>query len=134
MSNLYEQWDKLKLAEKIYIMKYPHHAFIIKESREIAFEQTKKLFGSNRRNDRSDAFRHCFWSAILARDIGYENARKFTTDHETFPNNPKKEKEMDLHNNTVGLKIGRFSKATNQVLSTMCLSALNQGKLKFINP
>lgn len=134
MADIYKEWGKLKPAERYYVVRYPQHALAIRKSREIAFKETKKMFARNKRNDRSDAFRHCFWSAILARDIGYDGAKKFTTAHEDFPNNPKDEKEMDLHNNSIGLNIGRHSRASNQLLSSMCMAALTQEKLKIINP
>jgi hypothetical protein len=44
---------------------------------------------------------------MLARDLGYQNALQFTNAHESDPRNPPQEKAMDLHNNSVGLSIGR---------------------------
>ena len=105
---VYDQYKHLTLEEQRYIKSHPQHAWSIKESKEIAFEETKKRFGMNGKNDRSDAFRHCFWSAILSRDLGYDAALKFTNAHESDPRNPADEKAMDLHNNAVGLSIGRF--------------------------
>ena len=102
-------------------------------SREKAYKETTRLFGYNGRNDSSDAFRHCYWSAMLSRDIGYQDALRFTTAHESDPSNPANEEAMDLHNKEVGLEIG-LSKGTDAVLSTLCLSALRQDKLKVINP
>lgn len=104
----------------------------IKESRDIAFAETKRLFGVNGRNDKSDAFRHCFWSALLARDLGLKNAETFTTAHESYPNNPDNEKRMDIINNSVGLMIGKHG-GNNQHLSTQCLSALMNGRLVVIS-
>lgn len=134
LNNIYEEWGKLKPAERYYIATHPQHALSIRKSREIAIKETKKIFSQNKRNDSSDAFRHCFWSATLARDIGYYGAKKFTTAHENFLNNPKEEKEMDLYNNNIGLNIGRYSKANNQRLSAMCMATLIQGKLKTLYP
>ncbi|MEC4719695.1 hypothetical protein RY831_11090 [Noviherbaspirillum sp. CPCC 100848] len=101
--SVYDQFKQLTPSEQQYITVYPHHAFAIKNSKEAAFEETKRRFGFNGRNDQSDAFRHCFWSAVLAREIGYAGALRFTTAHESSPLNSKIEKEMDLHNNGVGL-------------------------------
>jgi len=130
-TSVYDQYKNLTLQEQQYIRSHPHHAFSIKESKEIAFSETRKRFGMNGRNDKSDAFRHCFWSAILARDLGYQNALQFTNAHESDPRNPPKEKVMDLHNNSVGLSIGRTGGNNNQ-LSGRCMSALLTGKLKVI--
>lgn len=128
-----DQLFRLTEAERSYLFFHPHHAFAIQSSKETALAETTRRFGRNGRNDRSDAFRHCFWSAVLARDLGYENARKFTTAHESKPGNPIKEKEMDLHNNAQGLKIGRHGGDT-VVLSQKCMSELTAGRLKAISP
>ena len=130
-SSLYDKYDHLTDAEKSYIRTHPHHVTTIMKSRDIAYSETTKRFGHNGRNDKSDAFRHCFWSATLARDIGFKNALEFTNAHESSPLNIAKEKTMDLHNNSVGLRIG-ISMSDNTKLSKMCNDALNAGKLKVI--
>jgi hypothetical protein len=129
--SVYDQWSNLTPAEKVYIGLHPEHALIIKNSKDTAFNETSRRFGHNGHNDRTDAFRHCFWSAILARDIGYMNALWFTTAHESGPGNPPDEKAMDLHNNGVGAKIGRwwFFPDSNATLSDKCNQALEDGKL-----
>ena len=83
--SFYDQFKQLTPQEQNYLKAHPHHAFSIKQSKETAFEETKRRFGFNGRNDKSDAFRHCFWSALLAREIGYTNALQFTTAHESSP-------------------------------------------------
>lgn len=132
MSTLYNQWSKLTTAEKLLIAAHPVDAVYLRGSKDTAFEETAKRFGVNGRNDRSDAFRHCFWSALLARDIGYLDAWAFTTAHESDPGNPAGEKKMDLHNNSVGLKIGSdyyFFSDSDDELSNSCYQALLDGKL-----
>jgi hypothetical protein len=129
MADYYDQYQQLNPQEKSYLFRHPQHASIIKESRRKAYSETTKVIGYNGKNDNSDAFRHCFWSAILSRDIGYYNALMFTNAHESDPSNPKKEKAMDLHNNSVGLQIGRNG-GTDHLLSALCYTALQQGKLK----
>ena len=132
-TSLYDQFNQLTPQEQSYILSHPHHASTIKESKESAFKETAMRFGFNGKNDRSDAFRHCFWSALLARDLGYSNALQFTTAHESSPTNPKDEKEMDLHNNGVGLEIGRNGGST-ALLSQRSMDALTAGKLIVLNP
>jgi hypothetical protein len=138
----YEQWSNLTPAEKMVIaamMSSPLSAPkvpLIKFSKDTAFNETIRRFGRNGRNDRTDAFRHCFWSSVLSRDIGYHWAKLFTDAHETNPDNPPDEKEMDLHNNSVGLKIGfyYFIPDSNTNLSDKCFKALENGELKVLNP
>ncbi|MDH4395530.1 MAG: hypothetical protein QE278_07620 [Limnobacter sp.] len=126
--NLYA---KLTEAEKKFLLRHPLDAAPIALSREKAFAETKRKFGMNGHNDSSDAFRHCFWSAVLARDIGYACALEFTTLHESKLENPILEKEMDLHNNRVGLDIGKGG-GSDSHLSTLCMSALINKRLKVI--
>ncbi|TVO62698.1 DUF6973 domain-containing protein [Denitromonas ohlonensis] len=132
-SSILAQYEQLTPQERNYITSHPHHALTIRQSKETAFEATKARFGFNGRNDKSDAFRHCFWSAILARDIGYANALRFTTAHESSLINPKNEKAMDLHNNSVGLVIGRQG-GSDQILSHRCMEALVSRRLTVLIP
>ncbi|MBK7707905.1 MAG: hypothetical protein IPN69_05260 [Acidobacteria bacterium] len=138
----YEQWERLTPAEKAVIASMASNPLtmakipLIKMSKDTAFAETTSRFGSNGHNDRSDAFRHCFWSAILSRDIGYYWAKSFTTAHESNPGQPPEEKEMDLHNNSVGLNIGfyYFIPDSNTALSDKCFKALQNGELKVLVP
>lgn len=131
LPSVVQQFLQLTSDEKIYIFMYPEHATAIKASKETAYAETRRRFGRNGHNDRSDAFRHCFWSALLSREIGYAAALRFTTAHESSPSNDPSEKVMDLHNNSVGLKIGR-AKGSDQALSHRCMAALNSGQLKVL--
>ena len=113
-------YSDLNEHEKQYVRTHPINAFYIKNNRDSAFRETERLFGLNGHNDRSDAFRHCYWSALLARDIGYHDTVKFTTFHEMRPGNPLTEKQMDLHNNKIGAGIGRNG-GSDAILSRQCL-------------
>ncbi|MFC5548643.1 DUF6973 domain-containing protein [Massilia aerilata] len=61
---------------------------------------------------------------MLSRDIGYAGALRFTTAHESSPTNDPAEKVMEMHNNSIGLKIRR-SKGSD--------FALNSGQLKVLD-
>ncbi|MDK9809273.1 hypothetical protein [Vibrio sp. D406a] len=131
VKHVYQQYNSLKEGEKEYLKLNPHHAIAIKDAKDVAFFETESRFGINGHNDKSDAFRHCFWSSMLARDIGYKNALEFTTAHEDFPENPENEKVMDLHNNKVGIRLG-LSMASNDKLAHYCYTSLLAGRLKVI--
>lgn len=137
---VYDSFNELTPAEKAVIaalaVKNPAGVLAIKNSKTTAFNETTRRFGYNGHNDKSDAFRHCFWSAILSRDIGFYWAKAFTSAHETKPGQPTDEKAMDLHNNSVGLDIGffYFIPDSNVALSEMCYKALLDGKLTVLNP
>lgn len=123
---------KLTESERIHLLLFPEQAPIIKRAAERAMNETRQRFHGNGHNTRSDAFRHCYWSALLARDIGFGSALRYTNAHETFADNPPNEKSMDLHNNAVGLGIGRLGGA-DDVLVGRCLVALRAGRLKIIS-
>jgi hypothetical protein len=137
---VYEQWSNLTPAEKAVIAAMtatdPIKVVFIKLSKDKAFDETSRRFGHNGHNDRSDAFRHCFWSATLARDVGSFWAKLFTDAHETNPGQPADEKAMDLHNNGVGIGIGKyfFIPDSDSSLSDQCYQALQDGKLTVISP
>lgn len=101
-----ELFQKLTASEKIHLALFPEQVAVIKRSAQCALLESELRFPASRRNTPGDAFRHCFWSALLARDIGYAGALRYTNAHEAFPDNPPAEKAMDLHNNAVGLSIG----------------------------
>jgi hypothetical protein len=83
-------------------------------------------------NGAGDAFRHCYWSALMTRDMGFLNTKAYTDAHEDYEGNPPDEKAMDTHNNLQGMVIGiRGGRgASDRQLADACSQALNQGKLK----
>jgi hypothetical protein len=117
--------------------------------------------GSMLHNDKADAFRHCFWSAMMAKDAALSpadvpltvglpqapvpvSASTFTDfayeigyNHEYFNDlagQPPIEYAMDMSNNNVGLGIGKRlgRNATIAQVSAACDEALNDGRLIWI--
>jgi hypothetical protein len=85
----------------------PRLAYKIYEVEENAVRETVNRFPNMApHNTPADAFRHAYASALLARDIGAYNARYVTNLHEMTVNNPTNERDMDLSNNSVGIRIG----------------------------
>ena len=98
---------------------------------------------SGARDGRYDVFRHAYWNALNARDIGSHNAEPFATLHETGsnandPNHPHYDPlaiEMDLFNNAAGREIGQSnSDLSDKDLADKVMDALNNGELKVIDP
>lgn len=95
----------------------------------------RRFSGPGLHNGVGDAFRHCYWSALLARDIGPDNARSITTAHEGYSANPAGERAMDLHNNAQGIKIGSLNpRMTDEQLSETCAQWLAIGRLVTSTP
>ncbi|MFF2842446.1 DUF6973 domain-containing protein [Paenarthrobacter sp. NPDC057981] len=58
-------------------------------------------------NTRSDAFRHCSWSAALSNRVGFDTAWQILSTHETSAKRqPEAELRMDMANNYTGARIG----------------------------
>ena len=134
--NYKRKWDRLTEGERSYLSRHPWHADDIEGHANKALSQAAKLFGKGSlHNGAGDAFRHCYWNALLARDIGKDSALEFTTAHEEWPANPPAEKSMDLHNNSIGADIGSSNpNVSDDVLSAKCHQALIDGKLTVISP
>lgn len=132
-----------------------------KELADLALTTTQKKFpNATLHNDKADAWRHCFWSAMMAKDPalqpGYaverpmnplfdsgckqtytDFAYKVGYNHELYGDKagqPMIEHAMDMHNNNVGLNIGRKlgPKATTDDVIAACDKALKDGELIWI--
>lgn len=103
------------LAEAAFITKHPMDAFAIYQSAQKALNLTWDNFKSSNdfQDDRSDAFRHYVWSALVTREIGAEKAKIFLDAHEDFPENKEAAKEMDLFNNSKGIEYGEKYQGSN---------------------
>lgn len=132
--NYLNDWYRLSQQEKNYLLMNPWHLLAIKESAKKALSEARTRFGAGSlHNGAGDAFRHCYWSALLARDIGPDAALDFTTAHEKKPGLPQAEIEMDLLNNQVGIDIGRESaQESDFVVASKCFNALTNNKLRVI--
>lgn len=76
-------------AEKWFLITHPFEIATIHELAGRALVEARQRFpGPGLYNGKGDAFRHCFWLALLSREIGADNARTFTTAHEGFSDNP----------------------------------------------
>lgn len=124
-------------AEKAYLLLHPHHIGTISDDADAALAAARRNYpGAGQHNGLGDAFRHAYWSALLARDIGADNARAFTTAHEGFSDNPAPERAMDLHNNGVGIAIAAEAGpgATDAQLESRVRAAIASGRLMTAPP
>lgn len=85
-------------------------------------------------DNKGDAFRHAFASALLAHHISPEFSEKFTTAHEQSGGNSPTAHAMDLHNNAVGREIAAGSPtATTEELAAKVVNAVERGDLAVIS-
>jgi hypothetical protein len=79
-------------------------------------------------NGKGDAFRHCYWNARMAIDIGAANAKSIADNHENGSDGPAAEKRMDLANNASGRAMG-VSAGTYAKAREACRVAAVNGRL-----
>ena len=111
------KWNRLNNAEKNIIrwdVRF-YKANDIEKNADAASAMTEATFGKQGKGDESDAFRHAFWQATNTQDVGESFTRKWSDAHEygTPTNEVKTDLYMDIHNNDVGIEIGKANpKAT----------------------
>jgi hypothetical protein len=122
--------------EFLLIAIYPIEAFKINQNATKAQTRTIQLFGQNGLNDKSDAFRHTFWLALNTKSILSTLALAFSNAHETStPAQFNLEKQMDLHNNGVGISIcGNPAYLTEAMLSDLAFQAIQNGDCVYLSP
>ena len=100
----------------------------------------KNYISSELHNGNGDAFRHTLWCYGMVVDVGYDFAKKWSDAHENGAvGQPSIEKQMDLHNNAVGLNLGKtypntilhstFIKNTKFKVDTGCCRRIKSGKI-----
>lgn len=67
-----------------------------------------------------DAFRHCYWNALMTISLGSGTAAEFATRHEEVDSGVSK--EMDLRNNRIGRQIGSGSGGNKTSARNTCES------------
>jgi RHS repeat-associated protein len=93
-----------------------------------ALKSAEKHFPDSIHNGAGDAFRHCFWSGMMTERWGSKQAKTFTDLHERNPDQPPRERRMDVRNNRKGRQYGRNSKSDGEI-SRKCYDTAKAGKL-----
>lgn len=117
----------LTVAEEFWCIKNPCDAYKIGQCASQAFDEERSIFFENSDDDEGDAFRHCFWSALIARECGRHVSGVVTSLHEQLDadpvyghgGNPILRRNMDLANNGVGrlrVHMGDNKNMSRQVL------------------
>ena len=94
-------WDEIAVLLSL----TPSQIVEAKYLTELAVSKTEELYpNQSHYQDDGDAFRHTYWSALLARNFGDEFSRNLTNAHESSEPDGI-DKTMDLHNNSNGIKL-----------------------------
>ena len=128
-----EVYNQLNDKEKKLSWEHPFLAIEIKKNREKAFRATSHFHGIT--DGYGDAIRHCYWCALNQKDAGLNSshAKEFGDAHENKPKNDISEKNMDLHNNSVGYHLGNqaiINGWSEEELLEQVINAADNGKLK----
>jgi hypothetical protein len=123
-------------AEIALIMQYPVAALFINNNAGKAEDETIVKFGTNGLNNQSDAFRHAYWQALNTKSVGGYMTLLFSSAHETStPNQFSLEKEMDIHNNLIGIALYNSNPGlTNAQYSLLVWNAGQNGNLVYLTP
>ena len=107
----------------------PIDALIANNLAQKALKKTQELsdeLGGGIHNGPADAFRHCYWSCLMSKEIGEEQSKKIGDIHEECASNQDPaEASMDLHNNAKGREI-----AKNGDCEKGCKESLKKGELQ----
>jgi len=148
---LSQSFKKVSKPEKTWAF---FHPFKAKKAFQLSKEAEKtkdsiaftKIIGRDNNGGQLDAFKHSFWMARLTQKIGKNAALSLGKAHEKgnylsfkkrqledglLPDKPSS--EMDLFNNSIGVKVGSlYKKASKKVIVQQLLNKLQQGKLRIL--
>lgn len=139
--SLYDTWGKLTDSEKSLVVTYPKEAVVIQSNATTASSSTKSIYGDNGNGDESDAYRHGYWNALNARDVGKTVAEAFATAHEDVSDEELQKiyngfygwqhRSMDLHNNEVGRGVVSWTDifTSDSTLSSRILEQIEKGNM-----
>jgi hypothetical protein len=133
-----KKWNRLNDKEKD-IIRWDIRFYkvnSIEKNADAAFKMTEATFGIQGKGDESDAFRHAFWQAKNTQSVGEDFTRKWSDAHEygTPTNEISTDLYMDIHNNDVGIEIGKANpKATSEELRDIILDRISKGDLLIVN-
>lgn len=126
LKSKFDIWNRMndfeKDAVRDIVSANPTHGFVLKDamteaerwSRAVSYaftseltpEQADATARASRNDGPADALRHCCWSALLASQLAYNDAMRVVMSHEFGPTEGSLSSRMDIHNNSVGLRIG----------------------------
>ena len=98
-----------------------------------AEDAMKKAFPGlyNATDNQADAFRHAYWSFVMAQSYGYDVARSISDAYERAHPNNDSSAAMDVYNNHIGAALGVSNPAAISLddRTKIIMNALDQGHL-----
>ncbi len=150
-SSIADEFFKLSRPEKIWVFAHPFKAkkaFLITKDVQQDVDSIKRAgtIGNDNNGGKLDAFKHAYWMATLALEIGKRRAEKLGIAHEKrnkiqFKKHQLEENSlpdsvssmMDLYNNKQGIEaVSKYKNASKKEMQKIIMDALNNGKLRMI--
>lgn len=98
-----------------------------------ASSKTIEFFNKSEGYDNTDAFRHGYWNALMAKNHGADLAKQYADAHEARPESTGLDLEMDLSNNQTGRDYGiTYSDLTEDALALRILDCVLSGRFQRI--
>lgn len=120
-------------SEKKLIVENKNLSEVAIKNAYIAGSVSSLLYFKMGENEQSDAFRHCLWAALIAKETNLEWAKRWTDAHEDFKENGSLQKEMDLFNNSKGIEILKNElKMNHATIVQTCVDLMKNGQLQII--
>jgi len=133
-ASAYDEYDSLNTYEKSVCRHSPYDCRRAAPAREDAINWTANRYASRpAHNTEADAFRHCMWSAMMTKRSNSSFAKEFGDAHEQGDfNQPYREQQMDLHNNSWGRLAGRELEGKSQrTVADRCQTYARNGNLSW---
>lgn len=144
-------YGRLSASEKNWVVFHPFkakEAYYVSKEVEVLIDSIAHvgIIGNDNNGGLLDAFKHSLWMARLTQNIGKNAAKKLGDAHEKGNYKAFKKRqledgimpdklssEMDIYNNSIGIKVGdKFKKATHSLLIDKLIDSLYKGKLKIL--
>ncbi|MGQ0573359.1 MAG: DUF6973 domain-containing protein [Pseudonocardia sp.] len=102
-----------------------------RDAASTAATRAQELHPTSLHNGRGDAFRHCYWNALMTRHIGRDQAAKVANNHEELADGqPAAEREMDLFNNAFGRDRAGAASTSDRDAEGRCRYSADRGELR----
>ena len=118
------------VTDKYASFKHNPLAFALGQGDEVRYadETSNNQYPNEGHNGRADALRHILWQAKLQHSYGDIPATLAGKAHEMFSmSQPEAESAMDLHNNEIGLRLGKENKTDVDILRK-AIEAIDSGE------
>lgn len=107
----------------------PIDCYTARNDANTAFNTAAELYPDSTHNGPGDAFRHCYWNALMAIHINPDQAKTVADNHEELGSGPEAERQMDYKNNEIGREIGSNS-PDEESAKNGCIGAVDSGRLQ----